>query len=162
MFNSSTAFDISETIHNGLNESSSTPPLGGTILKFGELLPKVLELRRTESNSYNDNDDFTINLVSSINEIFNQSVGWTEISDLKNKSKTVTDYLEALDYTGYLYAIKNNCSNCSSKKEFKFSNIHLTSRTVEFNITESAKECFYFDSDSICITSKKEEVSFFS
>ncbi|XP_023345204.1 latrophilin-like protein 1 isoform X3 [Eurytemora carolleeae] len=157
MFNILTAFDISETIHNGLKELTSTPPLGGTILKFEELLPKVLELRRTESNSYNDNDDFTINLVSSINEIFNQSVGWTEISDLKNKSKTVTDYLEALDYTGYLYAIKNNCSNCSSKKEFKFSNIHLTSRTVEFNITESAKECFYFDSDPICITSKKEE-----
>ena len=160
MFNSSTAFDISETIHNGLKELTSTPPLGGTILKFGELLPKVLELRRTETSL--NNDSFTNNLVYSINEIFNQSVGWTEISDLKNKSKTLTDYLEALDYTGYLYAIKNNCSNCSSKKEFKFSNIHLTSRTVEFNITESAKECFYFDSDSICITSKKEEVSFFS
>ena len=156
MLNSSTAFDISETIHNGLNESSSTPPLGGTILKFGELLPKVLELRRTESNSYND--DFTNNLVYSINEIFNQSVGWTEISDLKNKSKTLTDYLQALDYTGYLYAIKNNCSNYSSEKEFKFSTIHLTSRTVD-NIIKSAKECFYFDSDSICITPKKEEVS---
>ena len=158
MFNSSTAFDISETIHNGLNESSSTPPLGGTILKFGEILPKVLELRRTESNSC---DNFTNNLVYSINEIFNQSVGWTEISDLKNKSKTLTDYLEALDYTGYLYAIKNNCSNCTSEKEFKYSNITLTSRTVEKN-NSSAMECFYFDSDSICITSKKEEVSFFS
>ena len=159
MLNSSTAFNLSETINNGLNDTDS-PPLAGTILKLGELLPKVLELRRTENSS--DNVDFTQNLVYSINEIFSTSVGWTEISDLEIKSKTLTYYLQALDYTGYLYAIKNNnCCDCSSEKEFEFSKIHLTSRRVDnSDDIKNAKECFNFDSDSICM-SRKEKVSFF-
>ena len=152
--NNSSAFDISESIHNGLeNSTDGFPPVGGTILKLGQILPQLLKLRNTENSTNNFN--FTNNLIFSINKVFNSSVGWMEISDLGTRNQLVTNYTQALDYTGYLYAIKDNSSDNFTEKKFEFSKIHLTSRKVESNDTQ----CFIFDFGSICFSLKEFQVS---
>lgn len=156
MLNSdSSAFNISETIHDGLKNSiDGSPPVGGTILKLGQILQQLLEIRNTEENSTN-NLEFTNYLIFSINTVFNSSVGWIEISDLGTRNQLVTNYLQALDYTGYLYAIKDNSSNTFTEKKFEFSKIHLISRKVKTNNTQ----CFIFDFGSICFSLKEFQVS---
>ena len=154
--NGSSAFSISVTLVNNLAINKDS--YGGSILKIGDALTEVLDKRKNED--IDDNDMFTSNLINSTDLIFGTSTGWKEIVVEEERSGVVSKYLEALDYTGFLWAEKKlTRSECNVKKSFLFNNLKLIAKVAEVNENnEIAEECFSFGSGTICIPLTKVQV----
>ena len=162
-----TALYISEALLGYLVcDNCTESPYAGSFLRLGEnILPRVLDQRRDEieggegggarNQTKIRKGSFTSNIINSTNQIFGSAVGWNEITELETRRQVVTQYLEVLDYTGYLWAKKK--SGCSAFKSFIFSEIQLISKLVKRKwINET--ECYTFDSGSICIPRTQLEV----
>lgn len=154
--NGSSAFSISVSLVNNLAINKDS--YGGSILKLGDALTKVLDKRKNED--IDDNDMFTSNLINSTDLIFGTSTGWKEIVVEEERSGVVSKYLEALDYTGFLWAEKKlTRSECNVKNSFLFSNLNLIAKVAEVNENnEIEEECFSFGPGTICIPLTKVQV----
>lgn len=156
--NGSSAFSISVSLVNNLAINKDS--YGGSILKLGDALTKVLDKRKNED--IDDNDMFTSNLINSTDLIFGTSTGWKEIVVEEERSGVVSKYLEALDYTGFLWAEKKltrSRSECNVKNSFLFNNLNLIAKVAEVNENnEIEEECFSFGPGTICIPLTKVQV----
>ena len=146
------ALNLSQSMVDNL---SADDTVGGSILKLGDILTRVLDRRNNEDIL--NNNMFTTNIINSTNRIMGSYIGWQEIPGTQQRSEVVSKYLEALDYTGYLWAEKARMksvsrADCKADQSFLFSDVHLIAKIAKANENnEVDEECFEFGSGTICL-----------
>ena len=119
--------------------------LGGTISKLGDILLTILNSSRSENI---EDPYFSNNIIISINKVFESSTGWKEITDLETKSKAMTNYLQALDFTGFIKAEKETSSVSTWTLDLSRIQIFVEKTNL---LVHGLQSCFDFDHGSICV-----------
>lgn len=156
MFNTAaSSTDISKEIYKNLEDNKNIT--GGSVVKLTEIFDQLLYKRNEEKD--NDNDEFTENFMNSTNSVIGSRTGWSEISNNDTKYKTVSSYLESLDFSAYLWAEKESLrSVCNENKTFIYSHISVITRVTGNSPNAAEEECFSFTGQgTICVPVERED-----
>ena len=139
--------------------------LGGTISKLGDILLTILNSSRSENI---EDPYFSNNIIISINKVFELNpdshgmmvdqftylfTGWKEITDLEKKTKAMTNYLQALDFTGFIKAEKETSSVSTWTLDLSRKQIFVEKTNL---LVRGLQSCFDFDHGSICVDNFQE------